>query len=81
MAANVVTGALKRLAHHRSRGMFAAYQDQPKVSCSPTGNFVIWSSNMNDSTPSEYADLYGIENPLGAALAAAFKGSRLGGLG
>lgn len=66
-AVDVVTGVLRRLAHHRSRGNFNSfYFCQPKVSCAANGSFVYWSSNMNDSTPADYADLYGIANPLGA---------------
>jgi hypothetical protein len=65
VAANVRTGELRRLAHHRSRGLPGNYQEQPKVSTSPTGNIVLWSSNMNDSSPAGYADLYVIQSPLG----------------
>lgn len=66
IAINVLTLAKRRLAHHRSRAC-GVYEHQPRVSCSPTGNRVLWVSNMNDSTPTGYADVYGIENPLGAA--------------
>lgn len=64
VAVNVITGVCRRLAHHRSRGLAAGYYPQPKPSCDPKGVFVLWSSNMNISTPAEYCDLYGIANPL-----------------
>lgn len=63
-AVNVVTGAYKRLCHHRSRGDHSTYYTSPRASCSANGNFVVFASNMNDSTPTGYADLYGIANPL-----------------
>ena len=66
MAVNVLTGALRRLAHHRSRGQPLQYQCQPRASCSPTGDRVLWMSNQNDSTPASYADMYVMDNPLGA---------------
>lgn len=67
VAINAVTLEVRRFAHHRSRGITGAgeYFINPRVSCSPDGSFVLWASDFNDSTPSGYADLYGIANPLG----------------
>ena len=70
MAANVLTGEIRRLAHHRSRGLTSsgvAYYAQPRISCSWDGSVVIWASNMNISSPTGYADIYVINNPLGAS--------------
>jgi hypothetical protein len=68
IAVNVLTGALRRLAHHRSRGNTDVdYQTQPRNSCSVLGDAVMWASNMNISGTVGYADSYLIENPLGAA--------------
>lgn len=64
-AVNVLTQELRRLCHHRSRGAPIAYFCQPKPSCSPDGATLMFSSNMNNSTPTEYADQYLIPNPLG----------------
>lgn len=73
IAINVVTQAVRRLAHHRSRGIpnsgYANYYWQPRLSCSWNGGLVLWASNMNDSSPADYSDYYGILNPLGAAAA------------
>jgi hypothetical protein len=66
IAMNVVTLEVKRLAHHRSRGLAADYQTQPRVSCSWDGSVVMWASNYNTSSPTGYADEYAIQNPLGA---------------
>lgn len=64
IAINVVTLVIKRLAHHRSRSMSLAYGTYPRVSCAVDGSFVVWTSNFNDSSPTGYADLWGIANPL-----------------
>lgn len=66
IAINVLTSGRRRLAHHRSRQLDGSrYYPQPKVSCSPTGNFCLWTSNMNlNQATTEYGDLYGIANPL-----------------
>jgi hypothetical protein len=58
--ANVLTGELRRLAHHRSRGLSESYYYQPRVSASWDGNVVLWTSNMGYSSDG-YADLYAIE--------------------
>jgi hypothetical protein len=58
--ANVVTGELRRLAHHRSRGVVAAtYYYQPRVSVSWDGTQVAWASNFGYNSP-DYADIYAI---------------------
>lgn len=64
IAINVLTGARRRLAHHRSRGQPSVYYKQPRVSCSPKGDAVLWASNFNVSSPADYIDLYLIANPL-----------------
>lgn len=66
IAVNVLTGALMRQCHHRSRGnLNSNYQCEPRNSCSVTGDRVMFTSNMNDSSPTQYADIYLIVNPLG----------------
>jgi hypothetical protein len=62
--ANVLTGELRRLAHHRSRGLEASYFYQPRVSVSWDGARVAWASNFGYNSP-DYADIYAIA--LGAA--------------
>lgn len=65
LAVNVLTGELKRICHHRTRALdVAGYYSQPRVSCSANGNFIVFASNMNISSPTSYADLYGVANPL-----------------
>lgn len=67
VAINVLTGAKRRLCHHRSRaevGGGYTYSCSPRASISADGSFLVFASNMNDSTPTGYADLYGIANPL-----------------
>lgn len=67
MAVNVVNGEVRRLAHHRSRGLGdGSYWNQPRVSSSWDGSVVLWNSNFNVSSPKGYADMYGILYPLGA---------------
>ena len=68
MVMNVLTLEVRRLAHHRSRGINApsvGYYTQPRISVSGDGSVVSWASNMNISSPVGYADIYGINNPLG----------------
>ncbi len=80
LAVNVLTLEKRRLAHHRSRGITGAlYYNNPRVSCSWDGSVVLWTSNFNDSTPDNYADLYAINNPLGAAASADSNGSMVRG--
>lgn len=69
IALNILTGTSqnanrRRLAHHRSRSVQANYFTTPRLSCSPTGNFIVWASNFNDSVPAGFADRFGIANPL-----------------
>ncbi|HYE94142.1 MAG TPA: hypothetical protein VEA38_24125 [Terriglobales bacterium] len=64
---NVLTGAVQRLAHHRSRGDLGAnYFWQPRVSASWDGSFIAWTSNFGHSQ-SGYADLYVIDTGVPAA--------------
>ena len=65
IAINVMTLEVRRLAHHRSRQLAAAYGTQPKVSSSWDGSVVMWVSNFNVSSPTGYADLYAIQSSLG----------------
>lgn len=67
VAVNYLTGAVRRLAHHRSRSIQLSYYYQPRLSCSWDGSLVVWASNMNVSSPASYSDFYAIANPLSAA--------------
>jgi len=64
LAVNVLTLEVRRLAHHRSRGVTVNYQNYPRVSSSWDGSVVMWASDFNISSPSGYADLYAIQSPL-----------------
>jgi hypothetical protein len=61
---NVLTGEIRRLAHHRSRGLDGSYFYQPRVSVSWDGMRVAWASNFGYNR-ADYADIYAIE--LGSA--------------
>jgi hypothetical protein len=66
IAVNVLTLEVRRLAHHRSRGLADNnFWSQPRVSSSWDGSVVMWASNYNISSPTGYADLYAIQSPLG----------------
>lgn len=65
LAVNVITGDVRRLAHHRSRGIRRAYESEPRVSTDWTGSLVGWASNFNAGDGS-YADMYVIGDPLDA---------------
>lgn len=67
IAMNVLSGEIRRLAHHRSRGLDSNYSASPRVSCSWDGSVVMWVSNFNKNSPFGYADLYVIQSPLGPA--------------
>lgn len=79
VAANVITGDVWRLAHHRSRSPDANYRHQARVSSSADGSAVLWASNMNHNPVAGYADRYMIESPLGEAEEAVVL-RRLGGM-
>lgn len=66
LAINIMTGQTRRLAHHRSRSP-GNYYYQPRISSAWDASLIIWTSNMNDNSPADYNDTYGIENPLGAS--------------
>lgn len=56
---NVLTGEVRRLAHHRSRGLSSSYFAQPRVSATWDGRIVAWASNFGyDDTG--YADIYAL---------------------
>jgi hypothetical protein len=57
--ANVLTGEVRRLAHHRSRGLSGSYRYQPRVSAGWDGTRVAWASNFGYNFP-EYGDIYTI---------------------
>lgn len=60
IAMNVMTLEVRRYAHHRSRGLSSSYYAQPRISCSWDGSIILWTSNYNTSSPTRYADLYGM---------------------
>jgi hypothetical protein len=60
IAMNVVTSEVRRYAHHRSRGLSSSYYAQPRISCSWDGSIILWTSNYNTSSPTAYADMYGM---------------------
>jgi hypothetical protein len=49
IAINVLTGEIRRVAHHRSRSVTAAYVYMPRVSVSWGGEYVGWASNFNQN--------------------------------
>jgi hypothetical protein len=55
---NIITGEVRRLAHHRSR-VAGGYYAQPRVNASWDGRVICWTSNFGDPTTG-YADLYGM---------------------
>jgi hypothetical protein len=60
---NVLTGEVRRLAHHRSRGLGkGCYRCAPRVSVSWDGRHIGWASNFNHPVR-EYADIYAITLP------------------
>jgi len=62
---NVLTGEIRRLAHHRSRQVNLAYGYQPRVCVSWDGRRVAWASNMGyRSSPDGYNDIWSLD--LGA---------------
>jgi hypothetical protein len=67
---NVLTGEVRRLAHHRSRGLSSGtYYAQPRVSATWDGSVVLWTSNFGYSS-TDYADLYAINVSTGASASA-----------
>jgi hypothetical protein len=57
---NVLTGEVRRMAHHRSRGLAASYYHQPRVSASWNGGKVAWASNFGYGG-TDYADIYAVD--------------------
>lgn len=47
IALNVLTGEIRRLAHHRSRSVTSDYYSTPRLSASWGGRFVAFASNFN----------------------------------
>ena len=70
MVVNVLTGEIRRMAHHRSRGLTNAgvgYYSQPHISTSWDGSVLLWSSNYNQSgRVAGYCDQYAIVNAFGS---------------
>jgi len=64
IAFNVITGEVRRLAHHRSRSVCKDYFARPRLSASWGGNVVGFASNFNQSGVN---DIYAI--PFSATLA------------
>jgi hypothetical protein len=65
MMINVLTGEIRRLAHHRSRAPRANYFYTPRVSASWDGSLVTWVSNFGYSA-SGYVDLYAMNVDTGS---------------
>jgi hypothetical protein len=61
---NVVTGEVRRLAHHRSRSVGGTYSYQPRVSASWAGKYVGWASNFNQNG---VTDTYAVQFALPSA--------------
>src|SRR5437870_7366875 len=57
IAINVITGDIRRLAHHRSRSVDSYYYYQPRLSVSWGGEYVGWASNFNQNG---IVDIYAI---------------------
>lgn len=57
--ANVLTGEVRRLAHHRSIVKDRPYRAQPRVSTCWDGSKVAWASNFGKS--GEYGDIYMVD--------------------
>ncbi len=49
IAINVLSGEVRRLAHHRSRSISADYYNTPRLTVSWGGENVAWNSNFNQS--------------------------------
>ena len=64
--ANVLTGEVRRLAHHRSWSTVSNYYYQPRVSASWDGARIAWLSNFGYEAP-DYADIYSISVAPAAA--------------
>jgi len=60
VAVNVVSGEIRRLAHHRSRQLDSSYLATPRISSSWDGSAILWTSNFGVGSPIGYADLYGM---------------------
>lgn len=59
---NVLTGEIRRLAHHRSRGLATAgYFSQPKVNSTWDGLSIAWASNFGLSAALPYGDIYAMD--------------------
>lgn len=59
--ANVLTGEVRRLAHHRSRDLSSSYYLTPRLSASWDGRHVAWSSNFGLTTIAGYSDVYVVD--------------------
>jgi hypothetical protein len=62
--ANVVTGEVRRLAHHRSRSPQANYYHTPRVSASWDGSLVTFASNFGYNG-NGYVDIYALRVDTG----------------
>jgi hypothetical protein len=60
IAVNILTGEMRRLAHHRSRSLSADYYNTPRLTASWGGEYVAWNSNFNQSGSIDaYAVVFG----------------------
>jgi hypothetical protein len=61
IALNVITGKIRRLAHHRSRSLNTDYYSTPRISASWGGRLVAFASNFNQSgSGAPLVDIYAI---------------------
>jgi hypothetical protein len=68
VAVNVISGEIRRLAHHRSRGIDMGYYNQPHPSISWDGSRLMWTSNFGLNVGGlGYGDLYSMDMPGGGA--------------
>jgi hypothetical protein len=66
LAMNVLTGDVRRMAHHRSRGIDSGYYNTPRISASWDGRKAMWASNYGFNGGGEgYSDLYTLAVSVG----------------
>lgn len=74
LAINYKTLDILRLDYHRSRGISPSdpYGPYVRPTCAWDSSALMWNSNFNQQIVTQYADLYGIQSPLGAAASGNF---------
>jgi hypothetical protein len=82
MAINVLTGQVRRLAHHRSKLKTGDYYTQPRVSASWGGEMLAFTSNFQQDGPSDvYTLTFGADvTPPAATVTAPAPGAPITGL-